>query len=163
MSDVLNIRAKEMASLRDANRRLRRRISDMEATATGNDKMILAMHRLALLLIAREGDAESDGWRVRAGEILRRGFGSAACIVLLADDMTAPARARASKLPAGGASSSSSLSARARKAPLYYHLPLRRGRKTLGAAEFAMRRTDDLREGDDALCRRLAELLAAAL
>ena len=46
-------------------------------------------------------------------------------------------------------------------AKIYYHLPLRSGRKNVGLLTLAMR--DEVRAGDDDFCRRLSALLAAAL
>ena len=160
MGAVLDIRATEMAKLRDKNRRLRRQLSEIEEIIHDNDAMVLLMHRLSLLLIGR-----AKNWQGEAELLLRRGMKAAGCRIIVMADNRAVAQlsGRISRLPAGGRAEQTPLVGTADADAVYYHLPLKQGRKVLGAVIFSMRQATHLRPGDDDFCRRLAALLAAAL
>lgn len=160
-SDVLSIRATEIASLRDKNRRLRRRIAEMESVIRDNDDTVTMMHRLSALLIARE-----SGWRAQAELLLRRGLKAADADIYSLSSAADPLSAKIAKLPAGGRADDSPLrqtAAAMTKGALYYHLPLKSGRRPAGLLTLTLRQKGDLRDGDDEFCRRLAMLLSAAI
>ena len=155
---VLSMRAAEMASLRDKNRRLRRRLAEMDAVIRDNDATVAMMHRLAVLLVARGGD-----WRARAELLLRRGMKAADARIDVLDDSADSLSAKVARLPAGGRADDSPLRDGAAKGALYYHLPLKDGRRPVGLLTLTLRQKRDFRDGDDDFCRRLAALLSAAL
>ena len=173
METVLNIRAAEMTALREKNRRLRRLLSEMRDIAAENDAMVLSLHRLSLLLIARRPD-----WQARAESLLRREWRAAECKIVVFARGDAALKTRAARLPAGGRADKHSMladdspSSVARRKPkpaadsnsdfaAHYHLPLRVGRQTKGLLALTLR--EAARGGDDDFCKRLAALLAAAL
>lgn len=158
MGAVLTMRATEMASLRDKNRRLNRRLAEMETVIRDNDATVTMMHRLAVLLIVRE-----DGWRARAESLLRRGMKTAGAHIHLLKDSADPLSAKIARLPAGGRADDSPLCEGATKGALYYHLPLKNERRAAGLLTLTLRQKRDFREGEDDFCRRLAALLSAAL
>ena len=170
METVLNIRAAEMTALREKNRRLRRLLAEMRDIAAENDAMVLSLHRLSLLLIARRPD-----WQARAESLLRREWRAAECKIVVFARGDAALKTRAARLPAGGRADKHSMLAddspsSAKRKPAadsnsdfaaHYHLPLRVGRQTKGLLALTLRET--ARGGDDDFCKRLAALLAAAL
>ena len=170
METVLNIRAAEMTALREKNRRLRRLLAEMRDIATENDAMVLSLHRLSLLLIARRPD-----WQTRAESLLRREWRAAECKIVVFARGDAALKTRAARLPAGGRADKHSMladdspsSAKRKSAAdsnsdfaAHYHLPLRVGRQTKGLLALTLR--EAARGGDDDFCKRLAALLAAAL
>ena len=158
MGVVLNIRAQEAEALRGKNRVLRRRLAEREEIIRDNDAMVSILHRLSLLLVARE-----SGWRGRAEELLRRGLKAAECAVIIFDRRHETLAGKASRLPAGGRISETPLQGVASAGALYYHLPLKRGRRAAGLVILKFTPKNRFREGGDDLCRRIAELLAAAL
>lgn len=157
MSAVLNIRATEIASLRDKNRQLRRQIAEMESIIRDNDATVAMLHRLSALLIARE-----SGWRAKAEQMLRRGMKSADARIHLLKSAD-PLSAKVAKLPAGGRADESPLCKTKTRGALYYHLPLKDGRRSLGLLILTLRQKQDFQDGDDDFCRRLSALLSAAL
>ena len=170
METVLNIRAAEMTALREKNRRLRRLLAEMRDIAAENDAMVLSLHRLSLLLIARRPD-----WQARAESLLRREWRAAECKIVVFARGDAALKTRAARLPAGGRADKHSMladdspsSAKRKSAAdsnsdfaAHYHLPLRVGRQTKGLLALTLR--EAARGGDDDFCKRLAALLAAAL
>ena len=170
METVLNIRAAEMTALREKNRRLRRLLAEMRDIAAENDAMVLSLHRLSLLLIARRPD-----WQTRAESLLRREWRAAECKIVVFARGDAALKTRAARLPAGGRADKHSMLAddspsSAKRKPAadsnsdfaaHYHLPLRVGRQTKGLLALTLR--EAARGGDDDFCKRLAALLAAAL
>lgn len=158
MSAVLNIRATEISSLRDKNRSLHRRLVEMESVIRDNDAMVAMMHRLAVLLIAR-----NDDWRTHAESMLRRGMKTAGAHIYLLQNSTDPLSTKIARIPVGGRADDSPLCDDVIKGALYYHLPLKNGRRAAGLLTLTLRQKRDFREGDDDFCRRLAELLSAAL
>ena len=170
METVLNIRAAEMTALREKNRRLRRLLAEMRDIAAENDAMVLSLHRLSLLLIARRPD-----WQARAESLLRREWRAAECKIVVFARGDAALKTRTARLPAGGRADKHSMLAddspsSAKRKPAadsnsdfaaHYHLPLRVGRQTKGLLALTLRET--ARGGDDDFCKRLAALLAAAL
>ena len=170
METVLNIRAAEMTALREKNRRLRRLLAEMRDIAAENDAMVLSLHRLSLLLIARRPD-----WQARAESLLRREWRAAECKIVVFARGDAALKTRAARLPAGGRADKHSMladdspsSAKRKSAAdsnsdfaAHYHLPLRVGRQTKGLLALTLR--EATRGGDDDFCKRLAALLAAAL
>lgn len=160
MSAVLTMRANEMASLRDANRRLTRRIAEMEAIVRDNDSTITMMHRIALILVARE-----RGWRERAEKLLQRGMKTAGAHIYAPepDNDGGDIAKKIARLPAGGRADDRALCKEAKKGALYYHLPLKNGRRVAGLLTLTLKHRRDLMEGEDEFCRRLASLLALAL
>lgn len=159
MGTVLDIRAAEVSELRGKNRRLRRQLAEIEEIVRDNDAMVLLMHRLALLLIVR-----APNWRGEAELLLRRGMKAAGCRIITIDGRAdARLSSQISRLPAGGQVAEKPLIDTVDSAAVYYHLPLKHGRKVKGAVIFSMRRATHLRPGDDDFCRRLAALLAAVL
>ena len=170
METVLNIRAAEMTALREKNRRLRRLLAEMRDIAAENDAMVLSLHRLSLLLIARRPD-----WQARAESLLRREWHAAECKIVVFARGDAALKTRAARLPAGGRADKHSMLAddspsSAKRKPAadsnsdfaaHYHLPLRVGRQTKGLLALTLR--EAARGGDDDFCKRLAALLAAAL
>ena len=170
METVLNIRAAEMTALREKNRRLRRLLAEMRDIAAENDAMVLSLHRLSLLLIARHPD-----WQARAESLLRREWRAAECKIVVFARGDAALKTRAARLPAGGRADKHSMLAddspsSAKRKPVadsnsdfaaHYHLPLRVGRQTKGLLALTLR--EAARGGDDDFCKRLAALLAAAL
>lgn len=155
---VLSIRATEIASLRDKNRQLRRRIAEMESILRENDATVAMMHQLSQLLIVRQ-----RGWCARAETLLRRATKSAGAHIFVLKNAADPLSAKISRLPAGGRADNSPLSAKTTKGALYYHLPLKHGRRPLGLLTLTLRKKSDLQDGDDEFCRRLAVLLSAAI
>ncbi|MGI9307504.1 MAG: hypothetical protein ACR2P5_09445 [Gammaproteobacteria bacterium] len=156
MGVILAMRAKEEV-LRGKNRSSRRETAAREDILRDNDATVAVLHRLSLLLIARK-----TGWQRQAEILLRRGFKAAECNIAVFGPRDALA-VKASRLPAGGRADDAPLSGAQKKAALYYHLPLKQGRRAAGLLTLAFRQKEHLREGDDIFCRRLAALLAAAL
>lgn len=175
-NSVLDMRADEMASLREKNRRLRRRLAEAESIACENDAAVAMSHRLALLLITKE-----NGWQKKAEVIVRRGWNaSAAHLHLFAKPASALSAsdkqlaAKLSRMPAGGCQTDSPLlsgkggakadkSDKAGKYATYYHLPIKDGRRVLGVLTLSFRKKDAfIKDGADDFCRRIAALLSAA-
>ena len=183
MGAIIDIRAADRKALRDKNRDLRRALADIEDIVRDNDATVTLLHELALLLIARRSD-----WRQCTEKLLRRGMQAANCQVIVFNKNHVALAKAAKRLPIGGCSleypllegdnksvqtAKSAKSTKAAKTAksgkpakvktsAYYHLPLRRAGKTLGLLVLTMPQSA-LRDGDDALCRRLSALLGAAL
>ena len=156
MSTVLTIRANEIASLRDTKRQLLRKVADMEAIAHENDIAVAMMHRIALLLIAREFD-----WRKKTEKILQLGMKAVGAHIYT--QHAGELAAAISRLPAGGRADTAPLHDGVKRGALYYHLPLKSGRRIAGLLTLTLKNKQDLLEGDDEFCRRLASLLTSAL
>ncbi|MGU9951917.1 MAG: hypothetical protein ACNYPH_06400 [Gammaproteobacteria bacterium WSBS_2016_MAG_OTU1] len=160
MGEILNIRAAEITALREKNRHLRRRIADINNIAAENDAMIVLLHRLSLLLIARKKD-----WHADAELLLRRGFKAAACQITVLKRGDTVLNKKIAALPLGGRTDKEPLVVAIGGATsgvkVYYHLPLRSARKNIGLLTFVMR--NEVQAGDDDFCQRLSALLAAAL
>lgn len=158
MGTVLDIRADEMSKLRDRNRRLRERLTELESILHDNAAMLDAMHRLSILLIAREKD-----WISRAESILRRGLGANAAEIFIVRATNKTLSAQIARLPVAGRADDSPLRAESEKGALYYHLPLKKGKRVKGLLTLSFRRKAALRGDDDELCRRIGAMLSAAL
>ncbi len=158
MGVVLTIRAQEAESLRGKNRLLRQRLAEREEIIRENDAMISMQHRLALLLLARK-----TGWRGEAEILLRRGLNASECGIVVFDRRHESLAAKTVRLPAGGRVSETPLRGAAVAGALYYHLPVKCGRRAVGLVILKFFPKDRFREGGGDLCRRVAELLAAAL
>ena len=158
MGVVLTLRAQEMETLRGKNRRLRRRLAGLEEIARDNDAMVSMLHKLSLLLVARK-----SGWREEAELLLRRSLKAADCSIVVFGRRHEPLSAKTARLPAGGRVSETPLRGVAETGALYYHLPLKHGRKAAGLVILKFLPKNRFREGGADLCRRTAELLAAAL
>lgn len=167
MAALLDIRAREISALRGRARELGETLAVVERNARENDRILLAMHRLAVLLIAKPVD-----WRAQAAALLQKQFALSFCEVVVfggAEGAEAALRRAAMRLPLGG---------RAGDAPLvgggggvaegglrrFFYVPLRKGGETVGVVAMASRRADAF-PADAArdFSRRLAELLAAAV
>ena len=158
MGTVLDIRADEMARLRARNRRLREQLNEIESILHDNAEMVDAMHRLSILLIAREKD-----WITRAESILRRGLGANAAEIHVVRATNKTLSAQIARLPVAGRADDAPLRANVGKGALYYHLPIKEGRRVKGLLTLSFRRKTALRSGDDELCRRIGAMLSAAL
>ena len=58
-AEIVEIRAREISSLRRQNRALRAELSSLRERAGENDAALMVLHKLALLLAGRRG---VDGW-----------------------------------------------------------------------------------------------------
>lgn len=158
---LLNIRAREITDLRRRKRELTALLADMEKNAYANDKILLTLHRLALLLIGKPAN-----WQPQAETLLKKGLSLPYCRLMVFSRRDAALAAACARLPAGGRAANEALAGTAacRGAKRYFHLPLKNGRRAIGVLIFASKKADafpDEAARDFSL--RLAELLSAAL
>ena len=161
MGTVLDIRAKEMAHLRDTNRQLQTRLTTLENIVRDNDALVETLHRLSVLLIAR-----ADGWRGKAELLLRRGTKASAADIYICSSAFAEHAGLVKKimrLPAGGRADEVPLVGQTATGATYYHLPIKTGRAVTGLLTLSFRQKALLRDGDNHFCLRLAALLSAAI
>ena len=158
MDKPLDIGAKEIVGLRRVNRKLRQRLTEIENIIHDNDVMLSMLHHIALLLLHRPQD-----WPQRAETLMRRGMKVSGCRLMVFSASDKTTAAQTARLPAGGKPAQTPLDPKAPKAAVYYHLPIKQGRQAVGLITFSTRQDKDFIRGDDEFCRRLAQLLAAAL
>lgn len=169
---LIDLRANEMVALRRKTRALAATLAEIEGNARVNDKILLTLHNLSLLLIRKPAN-----WRARSEALLKKNFSLAHCALVTFDshsppDKQSPLAKRVARLPAGG---------RAFNAPLpgapaldgarrYFYLPLKKpgAGKADGMLAGMLVLTSKKAEAFPAAAardfsRRLAELLSAAL
>ncbi|MDM5147723.1 hypothetical protein NQX30_04995 [Candidatus Persebacteraceae bacterium Df01] len=158
MAQSLDIRAREITTLREKNRLLQRQLTDARNIAADNDAIVTMMHDVSLLLIRRDTE-----WLQKTETLIRRGMKAGSCrIMIFNNDMKALAT-KTARLPAGGRADKLPLDNSAAKTEGYYHLPLKRGRKAVGLVILTTLSGKKFSAGDDTFCRRLAQLLAAVI
>ena len=152
---MIDLRAREVAAWRKKTRALADELASIERIAAANDRMLLALHDLAVILAGKKTGA----WRQAAQKLLCRRLGLAFCGWRLFAANSALAR-QCARLPAGGAPVEQPAMPAA-GASHFFHLPLRNGKKTVGVAVLGGKRPFAANAATD-FTRRLAALLAAA-
>ena len=158
MVATLDMQAKQMRQLRRKNEQLKQQLEDIHEITRDNDAMVAMLHRLALLLLARE-----DDWVTPAQALLKRKLKISECHIMIISDNKSLAT-QIMRLPMGGRLDKIALCPHITQTAAkhgYYHLPLRRDRRAKGLLTLTL--SQPLKQGADDFCRRLAELLSAAL
>ena len=158
---LIDIRSREIAQLRENSRQLMAALAEMEKIARSNDRILLALHKIALLLIAKPRN-----WQAQVTQVLKKQFNLPHCKLQV---FTAAQSAQAkvvAHLPAGGKGMDKPLrdADAVAGAKRYFYLPLKQGSSTRGVLIFSSKKAGDFPD-DEArdYMRRLGELLAAAL
>ena len=165
---ITQIRAREIAELRKEFRELRAMLDDLRARADENDRTLLVLHKLALLLAAKGGRGKSAAWRSEAETILAKLAGRGGrCVILIFGGRETPASRAAAKIPAVGVAGDPPLPdgvppvAGMRSGCI---APLRRNRKTVGAVILSSPKAGFFPEDSSRdFLRRMADLLAAGV
>ena len=156
---LIDIRANEIAQLRDNARQLEDILSDMEHIARTNDRILLGLHKLSLLLIAKPAN-----WQKDAVALLTKQFALPHCALVVFTPKQAALAKTAGRLPLGGRGDDEPLPGTKAVGGMkrYFHLPLRKGKRTCGLLIFASKKADAFPNEDARdFMRRLAELIAA--
>ena len=160
MPSMIDIRSREIIGLRKAFQDLQEKLTEIDTAARANDRVLLILHKIALLLIEKK----NGKWISEAEELLQRGLKLSACHIATLD--SDKLKTAAASLPKDGKTSSEPLdiklsSPRGRE---YFHLPLRKNKKNIGILVLCSGRKGFF--PDDAsrdFVLRLAQLLAEAL
>ena len=158
---LLDTRAEEVAQLRESIRTLTATLTEIEDNARANDRILLTLHKIALLLIQKPKD-----WQTETTALLKKQFSVLHCQLYLFDKQSATLASASTRLPAGGSASNLPLTETTAQqgAKRYFHLPLKKASKTIGVLVFASKKADAFPDNAARdFSRRLAELLSAAL
>ena len=160
MPGVIDIRASEISELRRSLRKSKKRLADINAAARDNDAILGALHKVALLLVARK-----RGWQTDAEKTLARALpGVSRCRIVAAVEMSAPQKQKAARLQKSGGANLPDDAFAVAGLPSAYTLPIKKGRALCGLLILYARKKDAFAaEGDSDFVLRLAELLAEAM
>ena len=159
---LIDIRSREITRLRRSKRELALLLEEIETIANANDALLLTLHKLALLLISKPAN-----WQTQAAALLKKGFSLPYCDLLIFSKAPLPALVkRAQRLPASGKAFDNALadSKEYTGAKRYFYLPIKKEGRIVALLVFASKQADAFPAvAAYDFTRRLSELLAAAL
>ena len=158
---LLDIRARELSQWRQAARTLTAQLAQMEETAKTNDRILLALHKLAVVLIKKRA-----AWQKDVENLLKKELSLPYCRLHIFGDKDNALASACTRLPAAGKITSSAWAeyAKWKDARIFFYLPLKKGGSVVGLLALASRQKNAFPE-DAArdFSRRLAALLTAAI
>lgn len=158
---LIDIRSREISQLRENSRQLMAALAEMEKIARTNDRILLTLHKIALLLIAKPRN-----WQAQVTSVLKKQFNLPHCQLLTFPSAQDTLARSAARLPLGGKGLDAPLpgSTPVTGAKRYFYLPLKQGQRIRGLLVFSSKKAGDFPDNEARdFMRRLGELLAAAL
>ncbi len=158
---LIDIRAKEIANWRKSARHLANALADIEETAIVNDKIVLALHKVALALISNKAQ-----WCNDIEQILEKQLSIARCRVLIFDNKTDNLYKISNRLPAKGLIVETAIidTLEYKGAKSYFYLPLKKNKQLCGILVLAEKKPNAYpHDASNDLVRRLGELIIAKL
>lgn len=156
---IIDIRSKEIADWRKKTRELAGTLAALEKTANANDKILLTLHKVALVLIA-----EPTGWADKVETLLIKNLNISACRLVIFS--TPPPAKLVKTLGTKGTVSDKPISTELQipNAKSYFYLPLKKHRLLLGVLVFADKKANAFpADAANDFALRLAEMISARL
>lgn len=158
---LIDIRSKEIVNWRKNVRDLSMALADIEKTALANDKIMLALHKVALVLIENKKQ-----WVIEVEKILTQHLTISACRIVLLNDVPNDFKKLIRALPAKGKIEQAALapSVKCSGAKSYFYLPLKKNKRSYGVLVLADKKINAFpSDASNDLVRRLGELIIAKL